>query len=208
MTIRTPLSVALFALTACWSSKGKTPESPDPNNPNPTPGQVDVSIASVTLADDCNQPPTTSPPPMQAPAAKQASMDSSHAGASMARESMSMGDRACEQSSVQLRVANGTTGSSKIAIKKIELLDANGTKIMDLQSRDPSLWADDSYKPWDQQVGANQVLQVSYALSAPMASGGNTYTVRVVVETDGTDRTIDKKVELEAEASLPPGAVT
>src|SRR5690242_12117691 len=102
MTIRTPLSVALFALTACWSSKGKTPESPD-NNPNPTPGQIDVSIASVTLADDCNGPPTTMPPAMPAPAAKQASMEreagptaSSHAGASMA-----MGDRACEQSSVQ-----------------------------------------------------------------------------------------------------------
>ena len=67
-----------------------------------------------------------------------------------------MADRACEQSSVQLRVANGTKGESTLSIKKIELLDENGDKLRDLQPRDPSLWANDGYQPWDQHVGANE----------------------------------------------------
>jgi hypothetical protein len=205
--LRSTLPLALLALaTSCWRSKSPTPQQPDPN---PTPGAVDVSIASVTLSDDCNQPPVTVPPPM--PAAKQASAPRSAADAPSAGASMSMmeGDRACEQSSVQLRVANGTSDVSKVAIKKIELLDENGSKLRDLTPRDPSLWAENGYVPWDEQVASQSVIQVSYALSAPGASSGGTYTVRVVVTAgDGTDRTIESKLTLEAEASLPPGAVT
>jgi hypothetical protein len=122
---------------------------------------------------------------------------------------MAMGDRACEQSSVQLRVASGKAEVSTLAIKTIELLDENGGKLRDLTPRDPSLWSENGYVPWDQQIAPQAVLQVSYALSAPFASSGGTYTVRVVVTAgDGTDRTIEQKLTLEAEASLPPGAVT
>lgn len=207
ITLHSTLPVTVLALaTACWHEpKSQTPRPPDPN---PTSGKLDVSIASVTLADDCNQPPTAMPPPMPAAKpmseARSQSKTTPHAGASVA-----MADRACAQSSVQLRVANGTQDRSTIAIKKIELLDEAGNKMRDLQPRDPSLWADDGYVPWDQQIAPAAVLQVSYALSAPSASSGGTYTVRVTVATgDGSDRTIEQKLTLEAEASLPPGAVT
>lgn len=207
-TLRSTLPLAVLALaTSCWRTKSPTPQPPD--DPHPRQGKVDVSIASVTLADDCNQPPTAVPPPMPAakPAHSASEVRSNRAAGASA--SMAMGDRACEQSSVQLRVANGTQGISKIAIKKIELLDDHGDKLRDLEPRDPSLWAENGYVPWDQQIAPESVIQVSYALSAPSAGSGGTYTVRVIVSADdGTDRTIEEKVTLEAEASLPPGAVT
>ena len=74
--------------------------------------------------------------------------------------------------------------------------------------RDASQWANDTYQAWDQHVGPNQVLQVSYSLSAPSASPGSTYTVRVTIAAGDGERTIEQKTTLQAEASLPAGAVT
>lgn len=206
--IRSTLPLALLALaTSCWRGS----KTPTPGQPDPKPGAIDVSIASVTLADDCNQPPSTTPPPLSAAKQASAEPDSSSQSpvAGPSASMMEMGDRACEQSSVQLRVASGASEASKLAIKTIELLDENGAKLRDLTPRDPSLWSENGYVPWDQQIAPQAVLQVSYALSAPFATSGGTYTVRVVVTAgDGTDRTLEQKLTLEAEASLPPGAVT
>lgn len=211
--LRSTLSFAVLTLTACWQAPApETPQRPE-TPPTPT-GKLEVSIASVTLADDCAQPPSVPPP---APAAKP--LQESEAGRSSSQPAgkvapgasiaLSMGDRACEQSSVQLRVANSTQDRSKLVIQRIELLDERGEKLRDLEMRDPSLWAQDGYVPWDQSIAPASVLQVSYALSAPGASAGGTYTVRVLVSTsDGTKRTLEQKLTLEAEASLPPGAVT
>ena len=66
------------------------------------------------------------------------------------------GDRACQQSSVQLRVANGTAEPSKITLKKVELLDESGAVLRELTPRDASQWANDTYQAWDEQVGPNR----------------------------------------------------
>jgi hypothetical protein len=207
--IRTSLSLALATLTlSCGGSTSKTPT----NNPvDPVAAnRVDLTISSVTLADDCGSAPTTEPPEPEAPQASMqkpsADMSSAKAGASasMADE----GERACEQSSVQLRVANGTAAASAIKIRKVELLDDSGKVLGELVARAPSLWVDDTYRPWDEQLAANKVLQVSYALSAPAVVRGGTYTVRVVIAAAGGERTIEQRTTLQAEASLPPGAVT
>ena len=171
----------------------------------------DLSIASVTLADDCGTGPTAEPPvaeagSMQQPAGPAGERESMSKGS--ARASMS-GDRACEQSSVQLRVANGTTAASAISIKKVEVLTESGDVIGELQWRTPSRWVDDAYQAWDEQVAPSQVLQVSYSLTAPgPVLPGSTYTVRVTVAAGDGERTIETKTTLQAEASLPPGAVT
>lgn len=211
-TIRPVLFLAISAAAlACGSSS--EPDTTPPKNPPKVAAAVEVSIASVTLADDCGTGPTQAPPAdepvqtAQAPAASQ-----TQAGASAKRvapgSSMSMGDRACEQSSIQLRVANTSGADSKVVIQKIEILDGDGTMVGELTPRAPSKWNNDTYESWDEQVAAGSTLSVSYALSAPSVSRGATYTVRVIVAADGGAQTLERPVTLHAEASLPPGVVT
>jgi hypothetical protein len=199
---RMTLSLLLATFALSCTSKA-TPTKAPPISNTPPPANVEVSIASVTLADDCNSPPTTAPAEAAA-RSQRPPPDDVTAGASLAE----MGDRACEQSSVQLRVANGTSAMSTVAIKKIELLDENGAVIRELTARDASQWTNNSYQPWNQQIDAAQTLQVSYALSAPSALAGGTYTVRVTVAAGDGERTLQQKTTLEAEASMPPDAVT
>ncbi len=199
-TIRSLLFVAVSAAAlACGGAS-----EPDTTPPTTTP-KVDVAIASVTLADDCGTGPTVAPP---APAPAQEKLASSAARSAKPGSMSIMADRACEQSSIQLRVANGTTAASKVTIQRVELLDERGNKVADLTPRAPSRWADDSYQAWDEQVAASDTIQVSYALSAPHVARGAMYTVRVVVASADGERTLEQQTMLEAEASLPPGVVT
>jgi hypothetical protein len=192
------LALAAFAF-ACGGSPA--PDTTPRNKAN----KVEVTIASVTLADDCGTGPTTMPSEPTASLGDSASMDEPSGGASM---SASMARRACEQSSIQLRVANSTDAGSKVAIEKVEVLDESGAVVGELTPRDPSKWDADAYAAWDEQVAPSQVLQVSYALSAPLVERGATYTVRVTLAAGDDQRTLEQKTTLEAEASLPPGAVT
>lgn len=200
-TIRSLLFVAVSAAAlACGSAS-----EPDTTPPTITP-KVDIAIASMTLADDCGTGPTVAPP---APAPAQEKLASSTARSAKPGASMHiMADRACEQSSIQLRVANATTAASKVTIQRVELIDERGTKVADLTPRAPSRWAEDSYQAWDEQVAASDTIQVSYALSAPHVARGAMYTVRVVVASADGERTLEQQTMLEAEASLPPGVVT
>ena len=196
-------SLPAFLLIALAASCGGK-SAPDPTLPQA--GAVEVSIAAVTLADDCGSGPTGAP----VEAAAEHSMQEPAAGASMKRmASMSQsGDRACEQSAIQLRVANGSAAASKVALHKVEVLDESGTVIGELTPREPSRWAEDSYQPWDEQVATGETLQVSYALSSQPLMRGATYTVRITVGAGDDERTLEQKTTLQAEASLPPDAVT
>ncbi len=193
--------VVLLALAGLASSCGST-APPTTSPPTETRG-LDVSIASVTLADDCGTGPT------QAPAAAPADDASAHVGdREMSGVSMSQAKRACEQSSIQLRIANGTADASHVAIQRVELIDAAGDVVAELISREPSQWADDMYQAWDEQVAPSAVLQVSYALSAADVTRSGSYTVRVTVAAGGDARTLEQRTTIEAEASMPPDAVT
>ena len=200
--LRTTLlaSLAAFAV-ACGGGSAKTPPTH-----KPAPNTVDVAIASVTLADDCGTGPTTSFPAQTSritkPSTEFADMNMGEAA------SMSQAKRACEQSSVQLRVVNGTKAASDISIKKVELIDEHGTVLRELTPREPSKWTGDAYTAWDGKVDADATIQISYALSEPSVSAGSTYTVRVTIASAEGDKTLETKTTLEAPASLPPGAVT
>jgi hypothetical protein len=191
-------STLLLVFAACGASSEPDTTTPPTN----THDQVEISIASVTLADDCGGGPTEAfadPPAAAAdvPARGAAMKSQAHAG-----------DRACEQSSIQLRIANGTDAASQVAIQKVVLVDEGGAVVAELAPREPSLWVDSAYQAWDEQVAPSQVLQVSYALSAPYVERGATYTVRVTMATGDGERTLEQKTTLEAEASMPPDAVT
>lgn len=191
-------SLAAFAV-ACGGSKPQQPPIK-----KPVPNTVDVAIASVTLAEDCGTGPTTQPP-AQSMSRTRPSTEFADMAEAPAR---SMAKRMCEQSSVQLRVANGTAAASDISIKKVELIDESGNVLRELTPREPSKWTGDSYQPWDGKIDAAQTLQISYSLSEPAVSAGGTYTVRVTIASAEGDKTLETKKTLEAPASLPPGAVT
>jgi hypothetical protein len=109
---------------------------------------------------------------------------------------------------LQLRVENGTGAPATISIRKIEIVDQRGTTVGELTAREPCRWTDDAYQPWDEQIGADQIMQVSYALSQPFVHAGESYTVRVTVAAGDDERTVERRTMIEAPASLPPGVVT
>ena len=59
-SIRPLLFLALSAVTLSCGSKPAPDTTPPVGDPDPT-GQVEVSIAAVTLADDCGTGPTAAP---------------------------------------------------------------------------------------------------------------------------------------------------
>ena len=175
----------------------------------PTGEPVQISIAAVTLADDCGTGPRTPPAPETASIQKRSTSRAGQGAASVAYDADRIAAaRACEQSSLQLRVENGTGAPATIAIRKIEIIDEDGAMVGELTARDPSRWKDDTYQPWDERIGADQVMQVSYALSQPYVHAGESYTVRVTVVAGGDERTVERRAMIEAPASLPPGVVT
>ena len=198
ITLRSTLLASLAVFAACGG--GKHP----PTN-KPAANVVDVAIASVTLADDCGTGPMTRPP---APTSMNRKPSTEFADDMGEAASMSQAKRRCEQSSVQLRVSNGTAAAADITIKKVEVVDDSGNVVGELTPRDASKWTGDAYAPWDGKVDAAQTVQISYALSQPSVSAGSTYTVRVVIGSADGDKTLETKTTLEAPASLPPGAVT
>lgn len=208
------LAILLLAsAAACSGSSNPTPTEPVGNAPDPAAGKVSVALASVTLAEDCGTAPTTAPAePTTAPAASaSAASQDVPAGVSSQRVAAgAMAKRACQQSSVQLVVSNTTAASASVKVKSVTVLDSTGATVVQLNSYEPSRWADDTYQPWDGSIEAGATLNVAYSLSEPAVNAGETYTVRVVVETAGGDTTVETQASAEVygPASLPPGAVT
>ncbi len=199
--------------------------------------EVEIAIASVTLADDCPDgrgPDWSLPPPApvasttaadEAPAPKPTAgsmQDPSLAGpgsASVRRLSMSEAEAACEQSFVQLQVT-GKAGAGRFAIRKIELLDDAGKVLGELTARTPTRWQDDHYEPWTEQVEAGATTSAAYELSAPDWSKygmsrsdaeGRVFNVRLTVSAGDDERTVEQQATVAATSGpvvLPPGAVT
>src|SRR5690348_11388518 len=101
MRMRTILLIPLLA--SCWGSSKPAVE------PVRVIDGVKAEIASVNLAEDC-------------PEAKAAAADESVSSKVAPGSVADMGDRACEQTFVQLQLSS-TGGAGKIAVKKVELLD-------------------------------------------------------------------------------------
>ena len=184
---------------------------------------VKVQMISATLAEDCGGTgaPYGTPIPEATPVKKRgwkgARADgkppASNAGAASISE---MGERACEQTSMQLSVVAGTLEKpATIRVKKVEIFDKKGKSVGVLTPRSPLAWnaTKGEYEAWDESVGANANLSVSYALSAPnwgpqADRWGATYVMKATITVGGKDETLSREVQTEAETRLPPGAVT
>jgi len=220
-------SFASIALFACARPAPPT----GPGGPTAA-GDVVAAIASVTLADDCpdNRGPAWSLPPPVAPseaaaappAADQASTTEVPAGASASSErraaSMVQGKAACRQSFVQLHLHGPAAGApTRVAITKVELLDADGTLLGELTARAPTAWQGDHYEPWAETIAPGQELATAYELTAPawatygqgpFESHDGVYTLRLTIAVGDDQRTLTQQTVVSGPAVLPPGAVT
>jgi hypothetical protein len=227
--MRTRLVFALVGVLGCTSSGPSSVDKAEPVTPTPPPtaepdpktevepepdavaSAIDVQMTAATLADDCGGGPNTRP---TAPAAKAAIKQKSDESPRRSR-SPAMGDRACEQSSIQLAIAAPAGAEpAEVAVKSVELLLESGASVGKLAVRAPSVWSEaEGYTPWDQKVAPGQDLSVSYALTEPDWSKvedrwNQTYTVKAVLSIGGSDRTVQQSVAVDAPTSLPPGVKT
>jgi hypothetical protein len=207
LLIRPALFLAALASISCGNA------APDVDTAPPDKGTVDVTLAAVSLGGDCPgepvvhpEPPAPITPAQEPVAAARAAMEPKRIA--LAQDIAPGWQPPCDQTTMQLRVANSTTGMANVAIRKVELIDESGATLRELTARAPVRWASDRYTSWDQSVAPGQVLQVSYALSAPLANYGETYTLRVTVATEAGEHTVEKLAVISAEATLPPAMVT
>lgn len=150
--------------------------------------EVDASIASVTLAQDCPAPEAA----WEADCAE--GFDCNW----------------CTQSSLQLRITASDAGNEvPFEIVSIRLHDADSGFDTTIAARNPRTFDGEVYNAWDQTIAPGESLDVSYDTTAPDWSGsgarlgwGVTYEVEVVVRIDGVERT------LRAEAMREPEIVT
>lgn len=213
--LRSSLFAVVTAIVAsCGGSQTPPTQEPPitrPADPEPTVkvGGLDLAVASVSLADDCGGGPTGAPVPAAEVAPGPAAGDSSITEEDqMAQQKMAAGARACEQSTLQLRVANTSDAAAGIKITKVEVVDESGAVVGELTPRAPSQWTGDTYAAWDEQVAPAQTVQASYALSSSPLGRGATYTVRITVASGDAQETVERKVTLEAFAEMPPDVVT
>ncbi len=154
--------------------------------------EVEVSLASVTLAQDC---PTGAAEP-------------GFAG-DCAEDSDGCGGW-CEQSSLQLRITATADGTEvPFEIVSVRVTDPDAALVGSLTTRNPRVFTVDSYTAWDETIAPSDDLSVTYDTTAPdwYASGarlawGTVYEVEVVVRVDGVERT------LRGEAMREPEIVT
>ena len=104
--------------------------------------------------------------------------------------------------------------AEQVSVKKVELLDANGTLINELLATAPQKWDGAAYAAWDQQVAAGDDIVVAYALGAPdwnkiggrYAANGKTFQLRVTLVVGTTERVVLKQAI--AAAHIEPAVPT
>lgn len=153
--------------------------------------EVEASIASVTLADDC-------------PSAEARPEGDCAPG-------LIGGCGFCQQSSIQFRLTAGAEGTEvPFELVSIRVFDADGEPIA-LSARNPREFAAGEYRVWDERIAPRDDLSVTYDTSSLDGSSAAFYDpsgrlallhVVVVVRIDGVERT------LEADASREPEIAT
>lgn len=168
------------------------PEDPElePVRPEPVVAAAKVSVASVQLQDDCR--PDRS------------------AGAHMGQQGESMDDAlgrrsiqktvaGCVQSRVSFAITSEADEPLTFAVMGVRLKTA-GKVVAEMTTRDPQVWSDSKFEPWDQSVAAGAQLNVGYSLGGPDwgAVGGDSwaplYELEIDVDIGGESRTLESPV--------------
>ena len=228
MLARLHLALLALSLSACAAHDGPVSassrelEKPPPETlPH---ADLTIAIASVTLEQNCPDPPepvvpastTAAEAPAQPAPGELGSPMPPQAGAPLARAKRSADagpwQPPCNQSTMQLALSNTGVAPGTLRIKAIRLLDAASKKPLGtLNARRPSLWSDTGgYQKWDQQILPGATLKTSYSLDEPawpdvqtQLGSANLYTTPYLLE---LDLTVDGAVN-GAVAKAADGAV-
>ncbi len=148
--------------------------------PPPPEAKLSLSVSSIYMVGDC-------PSDTKKNKSKRAKGDSS---ASYRRR--------CTQSTLQLSIDEATDGS-KISIEAMHMLSEDGQELGEIIARDPTIWIDDGYRPWDEVLGTDRH-RVAYKISVPNWTdveakiGGTSYGpmffLEIKVESNGVVQTI------------------
>ncbi len=207
MRVATVASLLLALSAGC--TKHERQNGGGPVKPSPSVGpvagpEVAVTLAAVTLADDCATAEAPATPALPAKTASPRPGDQAPAsmvpGAAPSR-------RRCEQTTMQLMLAaSGKSARTDIQITKVELFEkADGKSLGTMTARDPQAWTDaaGAYQTWDGSIGPGQQLKAMYKLSAPDWSviggkwnaQGKSFRVVVTVKMGGQESTAEATVE-------------
>ena len=187
----------LVVMVAC--SKAEPPEQEPAVSPKRP--EVKVELAGVTLGDDCADGVTTQP--IAPPSAPAASAPRPEAAGDCGLPGCLTRVNACEQTVMQLALdVPADAAATTFKIKRVELLDDQGTLFSTLTARAPSRWNGRAYVAWDETVATGKTtLAVSYKLSAPdwskthgkLGASGKRFTLRVTTAISDRERTIEKQ---------------
>ncbi|PRQ09120.1 hypothetical protein [Enhygromyxa salina] len=178
------LCASLLSASACAAVGGEAPDpktndkgdggaktSVEPEQPPPKLA-VELAVASVQVIEDCPDPPEAAPteaaPTLRADEsmAPGVAKPSAEPAAGAARKAGPGFVQPCTQSTMQLTLAVEGDEPQQVRVAAIRLLDKQGKTVGTLSSRKPTAWVDQSYVPWDETVGAEEV-KASYKLSLP-----------------------------------------
>jgi hypothetical protein len=153
-----------------------------PCGPGPQ-ADVDVTVASVTLGDQCS---------------KTAAGASLWAGDCAPAESGGTCGL-CRQSSVQLDIVSRDHSDATFKVLEVRLYDSStGQLAATLSTSLPTSWNGSSYAQWDEVIPALTNLKTKYDLSTPDYASSSSrvgytapYKTQVDVEINGNRRTLD-----------------
>jgi hypothetical protein len=154
-----------------------------PCGPGPH-ADVDVTVSSVTLGDQCG--------------ARAAPADSLWAGDCAPTESGGCGGL-CRQSSVQLDIVSRDESAADFRVVAVRLYDSAGQLAHTLTTSAPTKWSGSGYTQWDEVIAPLSNLKAKYDLSSPDYSSTDSsrlapyapYKTQVDVEVNGRLRTLN-----------------
>ena len=206
------LTMATLALGCSKQERGGDGLRPLPR-PRVDPLAVSATIAAVTLADDCGH--AAAPAQLRRVAATAPAGDM--AAGACAPGANCTWRRACRQSTMQLTLTSGERGeTTEVGIVRVELIEKDsGIKLGLLVPREPRMWTENGYQPWDQRLAPRQSLQVMFDLSAPdwgpvggiFQAQGKTFRLAVTISVNGVESTIEKTVH-SPDIMIEPPVVT
>ncbi len=194
-------TMLLLALSMFACAGSEDAPSPAPPTPAPAPApsvvaaidasaappqaastpDVIASISSVTLAEDC----------LKTKANKSRSAGMTKVKAKRAPGSKPFG-KPCSQSMLQIAFSGESSEAVSVSLRAIRLKSSSGDVVATLTAREPSMWVDTSYQPWDGMLPAGKESKSSYKISVPnwreveTAIGGGSYGHMFTVEVDVT----------------------
>lgn len=164
-----------LVFSACLSSHGSTGSTLE----------VEASIASVTLADDCASAEREAAPGLWAGDCAEGGCPSF-----------------CDQTGIRLTIDAAAEGDPvPFEVLAIRLYTMDGDMVDELDPRTAQLFVDGAYVGWDEQIEAGESLHVSYDTDAPdwvsigngdpWTTHGMSFRVEMLVRIDGEERTLE-----------------